>query len=164
VAEDDHQGEEEVEPVSDSWLQELPYEECLGLLRSRSVGRIAFNVDGRPFVVPVNYRLVEAHGTTAGAWIALRTRPGNMIDQASDDVAFEIDNVDMLRQDGWSVLVRGTLHEIDPDAAHIRERFDPQPWINTERDAWLLVEPFAITGRRLHAAESEWHFHTRAYL
>ena len=150
--------------MSDAWLEELPDEECLELLRSRSVGRIAFNVDGFPFVVPVNYRLVEAHGTTPSAWIALRTRPGNVIDQASDDVAFEIDNVDMIRQDGWSVLVRGTLHEIDPDAANIRERFDPQPWINAERDAWLLIEPFAITGRRLHPAETEWHFHIRAYL
>jgi nitroimidazol reductase NimA-like FMN-containing flavoprotein (pyridoxamine 5'-phosphate oxidase superfamily) len=150
--------------MSDAWLEELRYEECLELLRSRSVGRIGFNVDGFPFVVPVNYHLVEAQGTTPGAWIALRTRPGNVIDQASDDVAFEIDNVDMFRRDGWSVLVRGTLHEIDPDAANIRERFDPQPWIDAERDAWLIIEPFAVTGRRLHAPEIEWAFHPRAYL
>jgi uncharacterized protein len=150
--------------VSDAWLEELAEEECLELLRSKSVGRIAFIVDGFPFVVPVNYRFVEAHGTTPGAWIALRTRPGNVIDQASDDVAFEIDNVDVFREGGWSVLVRGTLHEIDADAAGIRERFDSQPWINAERDAWLLIEPFAITGRRLHAAETDWHFHIRAYL
>jgi nitroimidazol reductase NimA-like FMN-containing flavoprotein (pyridoxamine 5'-phosphate oxidase superfamily) len=148
----------------DAWLEELSDEECLELLRSKAVGRIAFNVDDSPFVVPVNYRLVEAHGTTPDAWIALRTRPGNMIDRAADDVAFEIDNVDMLRQDGWSVLVRGTLCEIDPDAAKVRDLFDPHPWIAVERETWLIIEPYAVTGRRLHAAESEWAFHVRAYL
>ena len=150
--------------MSDAWLEELSEHECLEFLRLRSVGRIAFNVDGFPFVVPVNYRLVEAHGATPGAWIALRTRPGNVIDQAADDVAFEIDNVDMAHHDGWSVLVRGTLHEIDPDAAAMRERFDPDPWVAAERDAWLIIEPFAVTGRRLHAREREWCFHARAYL
>jgi nitroimidazol reductase NimA-like FMN-containing flavoprotein (pyridoxamine 5'-phosphate oxidase superfamily) len=150
--------------MSDAWLEELSDDECLELLRSRSVGRIGFNVDDFPFVVPVNYRLVEAQGTAPGAWIALRTRPGNMIDQAADDVAFEIDNVDTFRQDGWSVLVRGTLSEIDPDDANVRELFDPHPWIAAERDTWLIIEPCAVTGRRIHAAESEWAFHVRAYL
>jgi nitroimidazol reductase NimA-like FMN-containing flavoprotein (pyridoxamine 5'-phosphate oxidase superfamily) len=154
----------EVTPMPDAWLEELSDEECLELLRSRSVGRIAFNVDGLPFVMPVNYRLVEAHGKTPGAWIALRTRPGNVIDRASDEVAFEIDNVDMLRQDGWSVLVRGTVHEIDPDAAHVRERFDSNPWIAADRDAWLIIDPYAVTGRRLHAPRIEWAFNAGAYL
>ena len=70
-------------------------------------------------------------------------------------VAFELDGVDPFRQQGWSVLVRGTLQRVDPDAAEFRERFDPQPWILAERDMWLIVEPLAITGRRLHAAETE---------
>ena len=150
--------------MSDAWLEELPHAECVELLASRSVGRIAVIVDGGPVVVPVNYLLVEAHGATPGAWIALRTRPGNVIDQAADGVAFEIDDIDSLHQEGWSVLVRGTLHQIDADVAHIRDRFDPQPWLDDERDVWLLIEPFAISGRRLHAAEAEWAFHIRAYL
>jgi hypothetical protein len=33
-----------------------------------------------------------------------------------------------------------------------------------ERDSWLVIEPFAITGRRLHAATREWAFHVDAYL
>ena len=153
-----------VTAMSEAWLEELSDDECLELLRSRSVGRLGFNVGSLPFVVPVTYRLVEAQGTTPGAWIALRTRPGNTIDQAADNVAFEIDNVDMHHQDGWSVLVRGVLHEIDPDAAGMRERFDPHPWITAGRDAWLVIEPFAITGRRLHAAETQWAFHAAGYL
>jgi len=147
--------------VLDAWLEELPYEECLSLLRGRFVGRIAVIVNDVPTVLPVNYRLVETEGLT---WVALRTRPGNVIDRAPINVALEIDDIDSLHQEGWSVLVRGTLHHLDPDAADFRERFDPQPWLTEERDAWLVVQPFAISGRRLHAAAGEWAFHIRAYL
>ena len=46
--------------MSDAWLEELPYEECVELLAAQSVGRIAVIVEGGPVVVPVNYRLVES--------------------------------------------------------------------------------------------------------
>ncbi len=62
------------------------------------------------------------------------------------------------------MLVRGTLLPINPDAADFRERFDPVPWIEAERDAWLVIEPFSITGRALHPTEQEWAFHLGAYL
>lgn len=146
---------------SEAWLEELGLDECVSWLRSSEFGRIAFMVDECPVVFPVNYRFVETSGRT---WIALRTRPGNVIDRAPMPVAFELDGVDPFRQQGWSVLVRGTLQRVDPDAAEFRERFDPQPWILAERDMWLIVEPFAITGRRLHAAETEWPFHPGGYL
>ena len=147
--------------MTEAWLEELSYDECLDLLRQSSLGRIAVVVDEFPVVLPVNYRLVEARGPT---WVAVRTRPGNILDQASMHTAFEIDNVDPVHHEGSSVLVRGTLHHVDPDAADFRERFDPEPWILAERDAWLVIAPFSVTGRRLHAAESAWAFHPRAYL
>src|ERR1700730_12281312 len=136
--------------MSEAWLDELAIDECLSLLRAGQVGRIAFTVDSCPVVFPVNSRLVETAGRT---WVALRTRPGNVLDRAPMYVAFQLDGVDPFRQQGWSVLVRGTLHRVDSEAADFRERFDPEPWIIAERDAWLIVDPFAITGRRLHAAD-----------
>lgn len=62
------------------------------------------------------------------------------------------------------MLVRGTLQHIDADAAGFRERFDAVPWLMIERDAWLVIEPFAITGRELHPSEPGWAFHRVAYL
>ncbi len=147
--------------MPDAWLDELSFDECLSLLRAGQFGRIAFMANDFPAVFPVNYRLVETSGRT---WVAVRTRPGNIIDRAPMHVAFQLDGVDHFKQRGWSILVRGTLHHVDPDAADFRERFDPHPWVLAERDAWLIVEPFAITGRRLHAAEPEWAFHAEGYL
>lgn len=147
-------------------LDDISFDECKSLLRSSQVGRIAVVIDGFPIVLPVNYRVVETTGTetSPSTWIALRTRPGNVIDRGSMNVAFEIDAIDAPRRQGWSVLVRGTLHHVDPDAADFRERFDPEPWPATEREAWLVIEPFAITGRRLVAEELEWAFNPRGYL
>jgi len=147
--------------MTDAELEELPLDECLARLRARSVGRIAIVVDGFPLVVPVNYRLVESDGPP---WIAVRTRAGGLIDHAAMPVAFEIDDIDDAHHRGWSVLVRGTLHTVDPDAAGFRERFDPEPWIVDDRDAWLVVASFSVTGRQLHQEAPEWTLEPSLYL
>jgi hypothetical protein len=146
---------------SEAWLEELTIDECLRLLRFSIAGRIAVVIDDFPVVLPINFRLVETEGAT---WIAVRTRPGGVIDRASVRAAFEIDGIDPTSRQGWSVLARGTLHHVDPDVADVRARFDSEPWLLAERDTWMVLEPFTITGRRLHPAEVEWVFHARAYL
>ena len=149
--------------MSDAWLEALSPDECVELLSEHTVGRIAVVVDDFPIVLPVNYRLVE--GTTH-IGVALRTRAGGVIERAPTNVAFQIDGIDPSHRQGWSVLVRGVLHHIhtDPDATEFKARFDPEPWILAERDQWLVVEPIAISGRRLHPAELEWSVDARAYL
>lgn len=141
--------------MTDAWLESLTFDECLVLLREHPVGRIAIVSDGFPIVLPVNYRLVEVPGKN---WIAIRTRPGNVIERAGLNVAFEIDEIDPARREGWSVVVRGTLHHVDPDAADFRARFDPDTWLLRERDAWMVIEAFQITGRRLCEPGAYWGF------
>jgi nitroimidazol reductase NimA-like FMN-containing flavoprotein (pyridoxamine 5'-phosphate oxidase superfamily) len=147
--------------MEQTWAEELDLDTCLERLRAHVVGRVAVIVDDFPLVLPVNYRLMETAGRT---WVVLRTRSGNVIDTAPERVAFEIDGVDVVRERGWSVVVRGTLGHIDPQAAAFRERFDPEPWLDDARDSWLMIEPFSITGRELRAAEQLWAYDARAYL
>jgi nitroimidazol reductase NimA-like FMN-containing flavoprotein (pyridoxamine 5'-phosphate oxidase superfamily) len=144
-----------------AWLETLPLDACVPLLREHTVGRIAVEDASGPVILPVNYRLVES---PRGPWIAIRTRPGNVIDRSSARVAFEIDAIQPGLREGWSVLVRGTIHHVDQVAAKFAERFDPEPWIREQRDAWLIIDPFTISGRRLHAAEREWAYQVDAYL
>ena len=98
-----------------------------------------------PVIVPVNYRLVR---TTDLNWIAFRTRLGGILDRTSVHVAFEIDHIDDINRTGWSVLVRGILQHVDPDAADFRGRFDSEPWL-VDRDSWMVVQPTRIEGRHL---------------
>jgi nitroimidazol reductase NimA-like FMN-containing flavoprotein (pyridoxamine 5'-phosphate oxidase superfamily) len=103
-------------------LESLPRAACLRLLQSEAVGRIAFMLDDGPIILPVNYRLVE---TASGPLLALRTRPGNVIDQAPTTVAFEIDAIDAASERGWSVLVRGELLHAEHTSRAFQDRYDP---------------------------------------
>ncbi|MDQ6614654.1 MAG: pyridoxamine 5'-phosphate oxidase family protein [Actinomycetota bacterium] len=149
-------------PSVDPEVEELSEEECRRLLGYTAVGRIAFVVDGRAVLFPVNYRSASSD---TGVWILLRTRPGNTIDGAPEHVTFEIDGIDESHQQGWSVLVRGILHHLDHNEIELsRHRFDPKPWPHQERTSWLAIKPQTITGRRLHPAEPEWALPSEAYL
>jgi Pyridoxamine 5'-phosphate oxidase len=144
-----------------AWLEELSEEECRTLLRGTDLGRIAFTQGEYPVVLPVNYRFAD--GPDDAWWLALRTRPGGVIDEAPMQVAFEIDGLDPVARRGWSVLVRGNLHHVDP-APGTSNLVDSEPWIDEDRDSWLLMEPVVVTGRRLHPQPVAWAFHMRAYL
>ena len=146
--------------MTDAWLEQLPREVCLRLLREGTVGRIAFLVDDKPAILPVNYRLAEPE---SGPLIAVRTRPGNVIDEAAANVAFEIDSIDPIHHQGWSVLVRGELLHAYAASRSIREGYDPESWLK-DRDAWLLIDPWAISGRELHGSEPTWDFHPDGYM
>lgn len=146
---------------------ELDYTECLALLDAESVGRIAVIAEPYPLVFPVNYRLVSGDGTPHApgrTWIAIRTRPGNVIDRAPMFVSFEIDGIDRHHGTGWSVLVTGTMHRVDADAADFDEHFDPEPWVTEGRDRWLVVHASTVTGRRLLEGDRDWAFPSGAYL
>lgn len=126
-----------------SHLTEIPSAECYELLASRSVGRIAFVVDGAPSVMPVNH-VVE------GGDILFRTSPHSELGRSMVGglVAFQVDDFDDFAMSGWSVLVQGSV-EYD-DAVSSPE--GPQPWAEGVRGLVVRVRPSRVTGRRLIGA------------
>lgn len=147
--------------MAESWLEEIPLEECLGLLRANAVGRIGIIHDGLPIVLPVNYRMLENDGDVA---MAIRTRPGNIIDRSGSHAALEIDGIDNAHRRGWSVLVRGTLRHAEAEGSEKWPLRGSDSWLSEEGDVWLVIEPDAISGRRLRTAAVEWAFLAQAYL
>lgn len=155
----------------DTRLEQLPEDHCRVLLGMATVGRIAFVVDGLPTVLPVNYQWLSDESEPS---ILLRARPGHAIDRAPEEVAFEIDGslvnsspayrADHDNQHGWSVLVRGVLHELDPDEIErLEERFNPEPWPRPrDHTSWLAIRPRTIAGCRLPPGAREWVFPSEA--
>jgi nitroimidazol reductase NimA-like FMN-containing flavoprotein (pyridoxamine 5'-phosphate oxidase superfamily) len=141
----DHADEDSGTPESYSDIVDLSLDDCLELLEAHHVGRIAVLKDDAPIILPVNYVLVRPSGLT---WVAFRTRLGGIIESSELQVAFEVDEIDDATRTAWSVLVRGTLHHVDPDAADYRHRFKVEPWVEG-RDTWMIIQPFFIEGRRL---------------
>ncbi len=85
--------------------QALTEDECLGLLRSRDLGRIAFELDGEIEIFPVNYGI-------EGSIIVIRTSPGTKLNAVGTrPVAFEADSTRRLgeRTKGTAVIIEGFL-------------------------------------------------------
>lgn len=127
-------------------LEVMPVEECLRLLASRDLGRLAISVRGQPQIFPVNYA-VHNDGR-----IVFRTAPGTKLDYGPRTrVAFEIDDYDARSGVGWSVMAQGMLHDvteaIDRTSEALR-RLAVVPRAPGEREHWLAVYPTVITGRR----------------
>jgi nitroimidazol reductase NimA-like FMN-containing flavoprotein (pyridoxamine 5'-phosphate oxidase superfamily) len=146
--------------MTDARLEPLTPETCVNRLRERTVGRLAIVIAGDPIILPVNYRLVEP---ASGPLLTIRTRPGNVVDHSPASVAFEIDSIDSVHHRGWSVLVRGELLHATPTSAEFRERYDSDSWLD-DREAWLLIDPWAISGRELHGTEPSWPVHPSEYM
>jgi nitroimidazol reductase NimA-like FMN-containing flavoprotein (pyridoxamine 5'-phosphate oxidase superfamily) len=128
-----------------SSLEEIPREECLKLLGSFPVGRLAVGLPGAPpLVVPVNYVL-------DGEIVVFRSDPGEKIFQLRGSaVSFQIDQIDPSRRTGWSVLVQGVAYEATPaEVGHLHV----EPWAPGEKSHWVRIVPASITGRRIRLLE-----------
>jgi hypothetical protein len=134
------------EPRDHAGLVVLPYGECLRLLASEPVGRIAFPEGGEVQVFPVNHVLVDG-------MIAFRTSGGTKLGVAADlsVVAFEVDRYDVEGCSGWSVLVQGRAQWVTDGALLDRIRaVGLPPWRSeVPREDWIVIRPYVITGRRL---------------
>ena len=131
-------------PFDDS-VQVLAEDECLLLLNTREVGRIAFEFKGRIEIFPVNYGV-------DGAVIVFRTSPGTKLEAVPKTaVAFEVDSWDSESGIGWSVIARGRAEEVTNNIGRVAEhlRWVPvHPVAPGERWHWLAIKPTEITGRR----------------
>lgn len=136
-------------------LEVLSRDECMELLGTHHLGRLAVVVAGRPLVFPINYAV-------DGPTVVFRTDAGTKLFAAAHghDVAFEIDGFDALYHTGWSVLVVGRAREIDEPSERVHLSELPLGiWCPGPKSHWVRIQPDAITGRRIAAGDH--HHETR---
>lgn len=131
----------------------LSMHDCLELLRTEVVGRLAISIADLPDIFPINY--VVDHGT-----VVFRTAEGTKLAGAvlGRGVAFEVDGYDPPSGEAWSVVVKGHAVEIE----QLQERFDALdlplfPWQVAPKHRFVRIEPVEITGRRFEVVdETAW--------
>lgn len=135
-------------------LEELDEAECLRLISAGGIGRIGYSGRFGPTVLPVNYRLHQGaivFRTARHSLLGEDLRTG--IADAEYKVAFEIDDLNPVTQEGWSVLVRGSAHHVDSAAERASaQEADVQSWAGGERELYLRIVPQQVTGRRVGQA------------
>ena len=132
------------------WVKEpieLSHARCLELLSSSEVGRVALCTDTGPLVWPVNYSMVEDA-------IVFRTSPHSLLGTMAWNrpLAFEVDRIDLDREEGWSVLATGPGEMVeDPDELGLIRTFrDPHPWAGgATRLLYVRLRWVGLTGREL---------------
>jgi uncharacterized protein len=117
------------------------------LLPPSGVGRVAWvDPTGRIMVVPVNYGL-------DGRTVVLRTGDTTLLDAATAArrCGFQVEDLEPGLRSGWTVLIDGTLSEVDDE--DIVDRLAPlvDPWLREPRPHVLLLQVAQVTGRSLHA-------------
>ena len=132
--------------VDGGQFEPIPVDECLRLLATEEVGRLAVTLAGQPRIFPVNYAL-------DGDAIVFRTASGTKLEATSRSLAaFEVDRLSPASGMGWSVVVEGIAEEItSADAPSLRERLAAlpvRPWAPGDRLHYVRIVPLAITGSR----------------
>jgi transcriptional regulator with XRE-family HTH domain len=125
-------------------LAELTDEECRSRLGRQGVGRVVFQMGGALIVRPVNYKMVDG-------CLLFRTEPGGALAEVvGRRVVVEVDRLDEVLSQGWSVLVSGVAEEDrrDVDRPGTGEE-EPQPWAGGPRELLVRIHPSRITGREL---------------
>lgn len=125
-------------------LAGLDRAECLQLLATRRVGRVAYVArPGLPDIAPVNYVL-------DGQDVLVRSGPGPKLQAAErgDVVAFEVDDIDEEQHTGWSVVVVGRARRLKA-FEQVSAELEPRPWAAGPRLHLVRITPVRITGRRL---------------
>jgi len=126
-------------------LEILDRTECLRLLGTATIGRVAITFSALPVVLPVNFRLIDDH-------VVIGTGVGTKLGAAACNsvVAFEVDDIDPTTHGGWSVLVTGVAREVTDPAE--RTRLQDQGlarWAPKGGGRVIEISTEMVSGRRI---------------
>lgn len=129
-----------------SGLEVLDVEECMTLVTTVPIGRLAMIDGGEIAVLPVNHVVCDGR-------ICFRSAPGAKLDAGimQHVVTFEADDYDEATETGWSVVVKGRADLVsDPDELERLGDSGVRPWATpTFRTNWVTLHANDVTGRRI---------------
>jgi nitroimidazol reductase NimA-like FMN-containing flavoprotein (pyridoxamine 5'-phosphate oxidase superfamily) len=126
-------------------LEILSDDECMELLKIARIGRVGICVGAIPAIFPVNFAILDSE-------IIFRSGEGTKLDAALHNavVAFQVDRIDAVYEEGWSVLVVGTASEVrDLDQLEEARQLGLRPWAEGRRHRFVYIQPEFMSGRRI---------------
>ncbi|MDO4785170.1 MAG: pyridoxamine 5'-phosphate oxidase family protein [Propionibacteriaceae bacterium] len=129
--------------ANDGHFSSLEVDECQQLLRSASVGRVAWDAGAAGLLVlPVNYVWTEGR-------ILFQTASDTLLAQLAEGrkVSFQIDFYDAEARNGWSVLVQGDSGLAGEEQLNLL----PDPWAPGSRSLVVAISPRQFSGRAVSA-------------
>jgi len=134
---------------------ELTEGECWHLLESVSIGRVVFTQRAMPAIRPVNHLIdgrmiiIRTHQGAAIASRALGESADGLRKLPGSVVCYEADELDPARHTGWSVITTGLARLVTDPADIARYSAALEPWIASEMNQVIAIEPRFVSGLRL---------------
>ena len=127
-------------------LEVLDYDECLRRLGDAYHGRVAFTHGERCLVLPVLHVVHDRR-------VCFRSSIGTKLGEAAakGQCSFQVDEFDVDRNTGWSVLAFGRLAIVrDADLLAHLDAFGPMPPLRgAEQGRWVSLQIDELSGREL---------------
>ncbi|HVV13464.1 pyridoxamine 5'-phosphate oxidase family protein [Amycolatopsis sp.] len=125
-------------------IRPLTPQECVDLLATEPVGRLAFSEDALPAIHPVTFFLHR------GDIVVHTARTGALGKLSHEVVALEADRIDRETRTGWSVVAVGKAGQVS-DPGELMAQVGA-PWPGDGRSRLLRIPIEIITGRILRLA------------
>jgi uncharacterized protein len=118
------------------------------LLATSEFGRIVFTRQALPVIHPVRFCVHDGQ-------VLFATREGDQLSHAVRGavVAFQVDHLDGLTGDGWTVTAVGPAHVLaDADDIAAAARLGLRTWIPTARYSYVAIQIGILRGYRVSPA------------
>jgi hypothetical protein len=135
----------------DRLVEVLGEEECLALLGSAVIGRLAYTQDAMPAMQPSSFTVLAGE-------VLIPVRPGSRVAVASHGtiVAFEVDDVDVVRRTGWHVTVIGPARVVTgADVTPTSDGRGIRPRVRPAGHCYIAVRITLVRGCRVRHAGAD---------
>jgi len=119
-------------------------QQCLDLMESNHVGRIAWQAADRPQILPITYAMHQGS-------VYFRTLPDGILAELAQptSVALEVDELDQKTRSGWSIVLHGRTSAVSEpdDLADLWASESLVPWAVGNRTLFIRIVPESVSGR-----------------
>ena len=119
-------------------------QQCLDLIESHHLGRIAWQAADLPQILPITYAMHQGS-------VYFRTLPDGLLAELAQptSVALEVDDLDQQTRTGWSIVLHGHSSAVrEPDElADMWASDSLVPWASGNRTLFIRIRPDRIEGR-----------------
>ncbi len=125
-------------------VYDLSEDDCWSVLGRLELGRLAYQLDGRVHVAPINYAVDPTHGTRR---LIFRTADGSKLSGILHfpQCALEVD--EMTDEAAQTVIVEGRAVELTGDEALMVDQLRLRPWVKTIKNHVIAIEVDSVSGR-----------------
>jgi uncharacterized protein len=137
-------GRRDSDDSSERRFEALGHQQCLDLLESHHLGRVAWQAADLPQILPVTYAMHQGSAY-------FRTAPDSILAELAQptSVALEVDELDQQNRSGWSIVMHGRSSAVsEPDElADLWASDSLVPWAVGNRTLFIHIRPERVSGR-----------------